>query len=83
VCSSDLEGAEGAEGAEGREKKRCGWARKGKEEIYHDREWGRPVYADLLLFEMLLLEGFQGSFNDLFLPSSLQLFFLSLCSKLG
>ncbi len=27
---------------------------------YHDREWGRPVHQDRLLFEMLILEGAQA-----------------------
>ena len=27
---------------------------------YHDREWGKPVHDDHLLFEMLLLEGAQA-----------------------
>jgi 3-methyladenine DNA glycosylase Tag len=26
---------------------------------YHDKEWGRPVYDDKALFELLVLEGAQ------------------------
>lgn len=31
--------------------------------IYHDEEWGIPVYDDRLLFEMLVLEGAQAGLN--------------------
>ena len=44
--------------------KRCGWC--GTEEIYvayHDAEWGKPVHDDRLLFEMLILEGFQAGLS--------------------
>jgi DNA-3-methyladenine glycosylase I len=30
---------------------------------YHDNEWGRPVYDDRILFEMLILEGAQAGLN--------------------
>jgi DNA-3-methyladenine glycosylase I len=30
---------------------------------YHDEEWGLPVYDDRLLFEMLILEGFQAGLS--------------------
>jgi DNA-3-methyladenine glycosylase I len=30
---------------------------------YHDQEWGRPVYADRRLFEMLTLEGAQAGLS--------------------
>ena len=30
---------------------------------YHDREWGKPVYHDRRLFEMLLLEGAQAGLS--------------------
>jgi DNA-3-methyladenine glycosylase I len=30
---------------------------------YHDEEWGRPVYDDQLLFEMLCLEGAQAGLS--------------------
>jgi DNA-3-methyladenine glycosylase I len=41
--------------------KRCEWANAsvlGQE--YHDKEWGRPVHDDRLLFELLILEGAQA-----------------------
>jgi DNA-3-methyladenine glycosylase I len=40
---------------------RCGWA--GTDPLYvayHDTEWGVPVHDDRVLFEFLLLEGFQA-----------------------
>jgi DNA-3-methyladenine glycosylase I len=43
---------------------RCSWA--GETQIYqdyHDKEWGRPVYNDLKLFEMLNLEGAQAGLS--------------------
>lgn len=43
---------------------RCDWV--GKEEIYikyHDLEWGKPVYEDSILFEFLVLEGFQAGLS--------------------
>ena len=46
------------------EKSRCWWC--GEDPLYvqyHDREWGRPVRDDLLLFENLLLEGFQAGLS--------------------
>ena len=30
---------------------------------YHDNEWGKPVYDDIHLFEMLILEGAQAGLN--------------------
>jgi DNA-3-methyladenine glycosylase I len=30
---------------------------------YHDKEWGRPVHDDRLLFEMLILEGAQAGLS--------------------
>ena len=30
---------------------------------YHDKEWGRPVYEDRVLFEFLILEGAQAGLN--------------------
>jgi len=30
---------------------------------YHDEEWGRPIHDDRLLFEFLLLEGFQAGLS--------------------
>jgi len=43
---------------------RCSWA-GGKPHMirYHDQEWGRPVYDDRRLFEMLLLEGAQAGLS--------------------
>ena len=32
-------------------------------ESYHDEEWGVPVYDDRLLFEKLLLDGFQAGLS--------------------
>lgn len=46
-------------------KKRCQWV-EGKEEIYlnyHDDEWGKPVFDDKILFEMLILECFQAGLS--------------------
>ncbi len=44
---------------------RCIWANP-KNELYvryHDEEWGRPVYDDHRLFEMLILESFQAGLS--------------------
>ena len=45
--------------------KRCSWVDVSDEEYirYHDSEWGVPVYDDRLLFEMLVLEGFQAGLS--------------------
>lgn len=45
-------------------KKRCDWA-YGSDLMkdYHDREWGVPVHDDRLLFEFLVLEGFQAGLS--------------------
>jgi len=43
---------------------RCGWA--GSDPLYvayHDAEWGVPVRDDRVLFEFLLLEGFQAGLS--------------------
>ena len=43
---------------------RCPWA--GDDvlmQIYHDEEWGVPVYDDAALFERLILEGFQAGLS--------------------
>jgi DNA-3-methyladenine glycosylase I len=43
---------------------RCWWC--GDDPLYvayHDQEWGVPVHDDRLLFEMLLLEGFQAGLS--------------------
>tara|TARA_R110000868_G_scaffold117600_15_gene312517 strand:+ start:23049 stop:23651 length:603 start_codon:yes stop_codon:yes gene_type:complete len=45
--------------------KRCDWANP-KNPIYleyHDKEWGRPLFDDLELFEMLCLEGAQAGLS--------------------
>jgi DNA-3-methyladenine glycosylase I len=42
---------------------RCGWARNPLAIRYHDREWGRPVRDDRVLFEFLLLEGAQAGLS--------------------
>lgn len=43
------------------EKKRCKWCQSNElDRIYHDKEWGVPVYDDQKLFEMLILEGAQA-----------------------
>jgi DNA-3-methyladenine glycosylase I len=47
------------------EKARCGWVPLDDPEYtrYHDKEWGRPVHDDRLLFEMLILEGAQAGLS--------------------
>lgn len=44
------------------EKKRCFGNKVGQEvyALYHDTEWGIPIYNDQKLFEMLILEGAQA-----------------------
>lgn len=46
-------------------KNRCKWANPENERYikYHDEEWGRPVYDDHKLFEMLVLESFQAGLS--------------------
>ena len=45
-------------------KLRCGWADGDPMyEKYHDEEWAVPLYDDTLLFEFLLLEGFQAGLS--------------------
>ncbi len=46
-------------------KKRCPWVAHADADYigYHDREWGRPVHDDRLLFEMLILEGAQAGLS--------------------
>ena len=45
-------------------KKRCFWVSKDPVYIaYHDKEWGRPVHDDRLLFEFLVLESFQAGLS--------------------
>lgn len=45
--------------------KRCAWVPLEKADYvaYHDREWGRPIHDDRLLFEMLILEGAQAGLS--------------------
>jgi DNA-3-methyladenine glycosylase I len=47
------------------QKKRCHWVEDSDPEYirYHDKEWGRPVHAERLLFEMLTLEGAQAGLS--------------------
>jgi DNA-3-methyladenine glycosylase I len=42
------------------EHNRCSWAKDPANIEYHDREWGRPVHDDRVLFEFLILEGMQA-----------------------
>ena len=46
-------------------KRRCRWVADGDTEYirYHDKEWGRAVHDDRLLFEMLTLEGAQAGLS--------------------
>lgn len=46
-------------------KTRCCWANPNNENYihYHDNEWGIQVYDDHILFEMLILEGFQAGLS--------------------
>ena len=46
-------------------RKRCRWAADSDPDYirYHDKEWGRPVHDDRLLFEMLTLEGAQAGLS--------------------
>jgi DNA-3-methyladenine glycosylase I len=46
-------------------RKRCRWVTGADPDYvrYHDREWGRPVHDDRLLFEMLTLEGAQAGLS--------------------
>lgn len=44
---------------------RCAWV-PGNDPVYiayHDQEWGVPVHDDRLLFEFLILEGFQAGLS--------------------
>ena len=45
-------------------KKRCSWCEGDPiYEAYHDNEWGRVVQEDRVLFEFLILEGFQAGLS--------------------
>ena len=45
------------------EQRRCHWAQKPLMVEYHDKEWGKPVHDDRLLFEFLILEGAQAGLS--------------------
>lgn len=42
---------------------RCGWAQLDLDVIYHDTEWGVPVYDDQKLFEFIILETAQAGLS--------------------
>ena len=45
---------------------RCAWAVADRDPLmrdYHDTEWGVPVYDSRLLWETLMLEGFQAGLS--------------------
>jgi DNA-3-methyladenine glycosylase I len=45
-------------------KTRCPWPSDDKLMIkYHDKEWGVPLHNDRMLFEFLILEGFQAGLS--------------------
>ncbi len=45
-------------------KTRCAWVDDSQiYQDYHDNEWGKPLYDDNKLFEMLSLEGFQAGLS--------------------
>lgn len=45
-------------------KTRCAWVSDDPIYIdYHDKEWGKPIYDDRLLFEFLMLEGAQAGLS--------------------
>ena len=45
-------------------KNRCSWPKDDPIYLaYHDEEWGEPVYNDIKLFEMLILEGAQAGLS--------------------
>ncbi|MFV0255307.1 MAG: DNA-3-methyladenine glycosylase I, partial [Erysipelotrichaceae bacterium] len=43
--------------------KRCSWATTELYHDYHDKQWGRAVYDDRMLFEMLVLETMQAGLS--------------------
>lgn len=44
--------------------RRCGWANNNAlMQKYHDEEWGRPLHDSRMLWEMLMLEGFQAGLS--------------------
>ncbi len=46
-----------------KEQRRCPWAQSPLTVEYHDREWGKPVHDDRVLFEFLILEGAQAGLS--------------------
>ncbi|MDH3191667.1 MAG: DNA-3-methyladenine glycosylase I [Nitrosopumilus sp.] len=44
-------------------KKRCEWANKEPNILYHDEEWGKPEHNEQKLFEFLILEGAQAGLS--------------------
>lgn len=42
---------------------RCNWAKSKLEIEYHDKEWGVPLYDDIKLFELLVLETMQAGIS--------------------
>jgi DNA-3-methyladenine glycosylase I len=46
-----------------KEQRRCDWAQKPLMVEYHDREWGKSVHDDRVLFEFLILEGAQAGLS--------------------
>lgn len=43
--------------------KRCDWVSSELDKIYHDNEWGKPLYEDEALFELLVLETMQAGLS--------------------
>ena len=46
-----------------KEKTRCGWAKDGLMCLYHDKEWGVPIFSDPKQFEFLVLESAQAGLS--------------------
>jgi|TARA_B100000315_G_C14568331_1_gene584130 DNA-3-methyladenine glycosylase I len=44
-------------------KKTCQWGSHESIIEYHDKEWGKPIHDDRMLFEMLTLEGAQAGLS--------------------
>ncbi len=49
--------------ADANEPRRCSWATREAEIVYHDNEWGRPTTDPHRLFEKICLEGFQSGLS--------------------
>lgn len=43
--------------------KRCSWAKTDLLKDYHDKEWGKPLFDDKKLFELLILETMQAGLS--------------------